>query len=229
MGGEKGYGCLALCPCRGSPPHGRGKETGKTRRVQWPGITPAWAGKSSIQTTSYGALKDHPRMGGEKLVATPCTVRCTGSPPHGRGKATKCAPQSIHTGITPAWAGKSGKKINPGSNGKDHPRMGGEKASPRAQKCEEEGSPPHGRGKVSRTRFKRDQNRITPAWAGKRACCPSLSERRQDHPRMGGEKAAELIGKRYGMGSPPHGRGKVYVLRSLWCKPGITPAWAGKS
>ncbi len=26
MGGEKGYGCLALCPCRGSPPHGRGKD-----------------------------------------------------------------------------------------------------------------------------------------------------------------------------------------------------------
>ena len=46
---------------------------------------------------------------------------------------------------------------------------------------------------------------------------------------MGGEKAynvwcCSLLG-----GSPPRGRGKVLVTRSLVSRTGITPAWAGKS
>ena len=50
----------------GSPPRMRGKETGKTRRVQWPGITPAYAGKSMYCAVAFRFSEDHPRVCGEK-------------------------------------------------------------------------------------------------------------------------------------------------------------------
>ena len=50
------------------------------------------------------------------------------------------------------------------------------------------GSPPHGRGKE----FKNDdidlEDRITPAWAGKRNSSGRSTQTPRDHPRMGGEK-----------------------------------------
>ena len=52
----------------GSPPRMRGKETGKTRRVQWPGITPAYAGKSHFAVCAGRQGGDHPRVCGEKSV-----------------------------------------------------------------------------------------------------------------------------------------------------------------
>ena len=50
----------------GSPPRMRGKETGKTRRVQWPGITPAYAGKRIPNSFPSCSVWDHPRVCGEK-------------------------------------------------------------------------------------------------------------------------------------------------------------------
>ena len=50
--------------------------------------------------------------------------------------------------------------------------------------------------------------RITPAWAGKRVASDCKGEKHEDHPRVGGEKAAAL-------------RQRLPVA-------GITPAWAGK-
>ena len=66
MGGEKPafrqvYGLLI-----GSPPHGRGKAVVNVVTGAFPGITPAWAGKSKSSYFSCFPLKDHPRMGGEK-------------------------------------------------------------------------------------------------------------------------------------------------------------------
>ena len=68
-------------------------------------------------------------MGGEKRYHKTRYPIKKGSPPRGRGKGICPGTCFTVNGITPAWAGKSGKKSKPGPNGKDHPRVGGEKAS----------------------------------------------------------------------------------------------------
>ncbi len=50
--------------------------------------------------------------------------------------------------ITPAYAGKSGIKARDAVDRQDHPRICGEKWYGRIKDAEDEGSPPHMRGKV---------------------------------------------------------------------------------
>ena len=70
---------------------------------------------------------------------------------------------------------------------------------------------------------------ITPACAGKRSICKPDSPRCRDHPRMCGEKNQVKKRKRLRMGSPPHVRGKEFVVANNYAEQGITPACAGKS
>ena len=84
----------------------RGKETGKTRRVQWPGITPAYAGKSYTRTCYAYNVWDHPRVCGEKGLLITGKGLFVGSPPRVRGKVVLCPDVLFPFGITPACAGK---------------------------------------------------------------------------------------------------------------------------
>ena len=90
------------------------------------------------------------------------------------------------------------------------------------------GSPPRGRGKDRPKAHAPAKLRITPAWAGKSCMHRSLPSTFQDHPRVGGEKRLKGRCIEYGLGSPPRGRGKVFLLNVGDCVTGITPAWAGK-
>ena len=106
--------------------------------------------------------------------------------------------------------------------------MGGEKISttswPRCWK----GSPPRGRGKVSRRLAPTEIVRITPAWAGKSERPPFCYVRGRDHPRVGGEKPDTALQLPSHWGSPPRGRGKGQLHPWAAFHAGITPAWAGK-
>ena len=186
-------------------------------------------GKRTRSWRAYGCPWDHPRVGGEKMNRQQLRAKRPGSPPHGRGKAPALQPWRPSPGITPAWAGKSLSSFLTRCSFQDHPRMGGEKPLHGHSSMLLRGSPPHGRGKGRKSTRAKLGIRITPAWAGKRACCPSLSDRRQDHPRMGGEKLYEQMEQGAGRGSPPHGRGKVCRCCCGRTAAGITPAWAGKS
>ena len=111
MGGEKDAKEQAKAAHEGSPPHGRGKAvklilSGSTDR-----ITPAWAGKSAVPAGYFSGKGDHPRMGGEKILAASKNNTERGSPPHGRGKEPVNPYGGMGTGITPAWAGKSFSKL----------------------------------------------------------------------------------------------------------------------
>ena len=107
--------------------------------------------------------------------------------------------------------------------------MGGEKGFQMAQVQLKLGSPPHGRGKGSLCFCILVCFGITPAWAGKSLVCYTSGMKKQDHPRMGGEKHGAPASLMWSAGSPPHGRGKVYLGPQLGAGYGITPAWAGKS
>ena len=147
MGGEKRGAFLSAPQHQGSPPHGRGKVHGLCPKRLIFGITPAWAGKSFTLTKYYPATQDHPRMGGEKSSLLWALSRIQGSPPHGRGKVSRCPASRAGPGITPAWAGKSCWCAGRSAGGGDHPRMGGEKHKIFSSRSNPLGSPPHGRGK----------------------------------------------------------------------------------
>ena len=91
----------------GSPPRGRGKDVYCTLRMISPGITPAWAGKRATAGTPARRRRDHPRVGGEKIPLQWYEFGAPGSPPRGRGKASRRSLTLINARITPAWAGKS--------------------------------------------------------------------------------------------------------------------------
>ena len=70
MGGEKLKKPPKSWALKGSPPHGRGKGPGSAGACARHGITPAWAGKRRFILYDERPCEDHPRMGGEKAVAS---------------------------------------------------------------------------------------------------------------------------------------------------------------
>ena len=85
--GEKRKFILRTFSKLGSPPRMRGKDVHRLASKVSDGITPAYAGKSSVLfwCTRFG--EDHPRVCGEKFTSrTPISSLC-GSPPRMRGKA----------------------------------------------------------------------------------------------------------------------------------------------
>ena len=90
----------------GSPPRMRGKEWYLQGENPAPGITPAYAGKSSRESDCCNELQDHPRVCGEKAISRLMERRVRGSPPRMRGKGLLevFVPEPLR--ITPAYAGK---------------------------------------------------------------------------------------------------------------------------
>ena len=91
------------------------------------------------------------------------------------------------------------------------------------------GSPPRARGEVWQAADKLSVAGITPACAGRRALLSATSSVRWDHPRVRGEKKANMRIVGATEGSPPRARGEAenniidrQILR-------ITPACAGRS
>ena len=84
----------------------RGKDDERTNSDLFPGITPAYAGKSLNSTLILFMIKDHPRLCGEKFHTPEKYVFTLGSPPPMRGKASKQLKPFLKDRITPAYAGK---------------------------------------------------------------------------------------------------------------------------
>ena len=112
-------------------------------------ITPAYAGKSSINARVLHRGWDHPRLCGEKHPQRVGPNGELGSPPPMRGKAARAADRRKRGGITPAYAGKSQHSFRDGSTPQDHPRLCGEKYTPPKSEKQAQGSPPPMRGKGS--------------------------------------------------------------------------------
>ena len=192
-------------------------------------ITPAYAGKSTHQPPSGRGTRDHPRVCGEKLSTTSTDIHPAGSPPRVRGKVSAGKILLHDGGITPACAGKSlARSCLPGCL-RDHPRVCGEKLFQSPLLRLPLGSPPRVRGKVSHVQVLQFWAGITPACAGKSVYSYGAEGVGRDHPRMCGEKQAQMDCIQLSLGSPPRVRGKVlcYPLNNQIA--GITPACAGKS
>ena len=95
---------------RGSPPRMRGKVICGHHLAHNPGITPAYAGKSSAHNAASVIRKDHPRVCGEKSTTSEDAGSLPGSPPRMRGKGSRMTRATSMVGITPACAGKSARR-----------------------------------------------------------------------------------------------------------------------
>ena len=148
MCGEKCPMCQWRRSLKGSPPHVRGKDGPRVYYIPNSGITPAYAGKSTVQRGCSRHIRDHPRVCGEKYYVTVGKADHEGSPPRMRGKA-KCQLDNVRCGrITPAYAGKSCVCYCVKVCLKDHPRVCGEKLSLLPSNRFLQGSPPRMRGKA---------------------------------------------------------------------------------
>ncbi len=146
--GEKTTAAEPLVGVGGSPPRMRGKVLQPIRPLDHLGITPAYAGKSVSLSSQVCQGVDHPRVCGEKFPR-PLLVLClSGSPPRMRGKAPNGMRPLKPSGITPAYAGKSGARRLPHPERWDHPRVCGEKVFRTILATTTWGSPPRMRGKV---------------------------------------------------------------------------------
>ena len=131
----------------GSPPPMRGKGVCFRCQLLQIRITPAYAGKSECIGNQYLYFKDHPRLCGEKHISYYLESKNEGSPPPMRGKAFLVCQCDYSTGITPAYAGKSGGCQHKLKMNEDHPRLCGEKFEPLQKGYTMTGSPPPMRGK----------------------------------------------------------------------------------
>ena len=105
----------------------RGKVKGLQGALFRLGITPAHAGKSTVEHQNGLHSQDHPRVCGEKLAFPAFLAREMGSPPRMRGKDMDTL-QTVHDSrITPAYAGKSVCPVLLVGVVGDHPRVCGEK------------------------------------------------------------------------------------------------------
>ena len=206
----------------------RGKVPNRRSTETKPGITPAYAGKSTCLILFDTLLKDHPRVCGEKRC---CTALCrpgVGSPPRMRGKEDTAGSLDAVRGITPAYAGKRLQERQKTLEAWDHPRVCGEKCLPPILRARHIGSPPRMRGKAVPAPMLLASAGITPAYAGKRLLRQLRHITSRDHPRVCGEKASQLHAFGFIVGSPPRMRGKAALafFRVLCYR--ITPAYAGK-
>ena len=186
----------------------RGKGACPPRCAHRLGITPAYAGKRYLPALALRLWRDHPRVCGEKAVASLAVAVMVGSPPRMRGKVRKAKKKEGQIRITPAYAGKRAKLITLLACPWDHPRVCGEKFFIGFFPTRHPGSPPRMRGKEGKEDTMSEKIRITPAYAGK-------SNR-------------YMRDIRFNKGSPPRMRGKAEKRIYRRRKPGITPAYAGK-
>ena len=84
--GEKRAEFIFSSALVGSPPHVRGKDYVAHPCKRFVGITPACAGKRCSPVIRQTKKRDHPRVCGEKAVATILWYSWIGSPPRMRGK-----------------------------------------------------------------------------------------------------------------------------------------------
>ena len=229
VGGENLVETSLLASCPGSSPRGRGKLDGELLGQVDDGLIPAWAGKTLAASGCAAGCGAHPRVGGENLACALPSAVTQGSSPRGRGKPDLDQSQTLVLRLIPAWAGKTPSPPSPSTATQAHPRVGGENIHVLLDECEERGSSPRGRGKLSLSLWITRLFGLIPAWAGKTNARMVWSSQARAHPRVGGENAFwrwACVGQ---AGSSPRGRGKLHQLTNRIKAGGLIPAWAGKT
>ena len=153
----------------------------------------------------------------------------SGSSPRGRGKRRRPRTRRHPTRLIPTWAGKTQDLADNLGIEQAHPRVGGENMRLRLSRPVDTGSSPRGRGKPAGPSRPASKPGLIPAWAGKTPQLHLQPARCAAHPRVGGENMRLRLSRPVDTGSSPRGRGKPAGPSRPASKPGLIPAWAGKT
>ena len=125
--GEKGCSLKGFAIRLKSPPRMRG-EGCMCRHLQFcERITPAHAGRRTLNELLEEVNRDHPRACGEKKKGDGILAEGPGSPPRMRGEDEEQRAVVADCRITPAHAGRSRRIVRVNCLCQDHPRACGEK------------------------------------------------------------------------------------------------------
>ena len=130
------------------------------------GITPAYAGTTSLIQFLIKFYQDHPRLRGNYFTAWPYFILAWGSPPLTRELPLPSVSTGGFVGITPAYAGTTYffsliLRLN-----RDHPRLRGNYQSTLYLPLLKSGSPPLTRELLTAKIYIKRIYGITPAYAG---------------------------------------------------------------
>ena len=151
----------------GSPPLARGRLLHGGIPQLNPGLTPACAGKTTIDLYTYGDTEAHPRLRGEDQQLMSDAEAHRGSPPLARGRRRRRRRGMFQPGLTPACAGKTRRLVLCNGVHRAHPRLRGEDRSVPSTVQPFLGSPPLARGRRKGSQCFGLKFRLTPACAGK--------------------------------------------------------------
>ncbi len=109
----------------GSPPRMREVLIQKYSNHEGIGITPAYAGSTSLVFWDYFVSWDHPRVCGKYIICSSMSAFSLGSPPRMREVQELEFVDREHFGITPAYAGSTRSNSSIICASRDHPRVCG--------------------------------------------------------------------------------------------------------
>ena len=140
-------GFEAMAPCYGwRSPHTRGARGQALRRLGPRRIIPAYAGSTGPPPAETQRRLHHPRIRGEHVMVTGCSLGAAGSSPHTRGAPGLPGDADDGFRIIPAYAGSTHQLTCWLSARPDHPRIRGEHRKKSVQISLNGGSSPHTRG-----------------------------------------------------------------------------------
>ena len=207
---------------RGAPWVGAG--AGRDR-----GIIPAQAGSTRPVGGWTGCRGDHPRAGGEHQNPVASFSTRAGSSPRRRGAHEGLAERLQLVRIIPAQAGSTSSRTRRRSEGRDHPRAGGEHWPSSRDGTASMGSSPGRRGARSWVHRDHRHRGIIPAQAGSTLiglgadlAATGSSPRRREHGAF--SESVSL-----GLGSSPRRRGARHARVVHAALVRIIPAQAGST
>ena len=197
--------------------------------VSPPGIIPAYAGNTPIDTGDMLNARDHPRICGEHLYLSAQRKFDPGSSPHMRGTRHVLHARHRLEGIIPAYAGNTRFCLFRRVLLRDHPRICGEHKFCHALIVHAPGSSPHMRGTPEAGNLISTSKGIIPAYAGNTKEYLGDDVYGRDHPRICGEHFNAVRNATSPQGSSPHMRGTRVLHHFVFGRVGIIPAYAGNT
>ena len=151
------------------------------------GITPAWAGNTTLRNSTPTALRNYPRLGGEYIADLRKPSSVAELPPLARGIRSHILQRAFHLGITPACAGNTGRCLSCRRLLGNYPRLRGEYSLVVPPNIAAMELPPLTRGiPIHRVRDVLIHG-ITPACAGNTHPYTTHPESLRNYPRSRGE------------------------------------------
>ena len=227
--GENAKKFMLATPVSGSSPLTRGKPDRVAHLPHGVGLIPAHAGKTKPPKSSPRPPRAHPRSRGENLLIGPCPCSPMGSSPLTRGKPWRYTSLRLVSGLIPAHAGKTVRRIQRMEHPGAHPRSRGENQESEGPVNAKKGSSPLTRGKRREPRSGRREPGLIPAHAGKTWGSGLYFCDAGAHPRSRGENGTHSHSGQPSGGSSPLTRGKHERCRQRTHPVGLIPAHAGKT